>query len=118
MFTSHDPSKMSEPPQERKFSSTPRTKFRSNQVHQIEDVYGDDPEEAEEVEPDPYEDEYNLQEGEEADQASEDGEEASVTGEDEQEGATATFLAGVSMDRTGKRPPPCYMFASVDPVGI
>ena len=102
VFSSHDPSKMSEPPQKRKFSTRPRSKFRSNRVHQIDDDYGGDPEEAEEAEPDPYKDEGDPQEGKEGEQASEEGEEASVSCEEESDALVPIFLAGISMDKTGK----------------
>ena len=73
-FSSHDSSKMSEPPQERKFSGEPRSKFRSNCVHHIDDHYGCDPSEAEKAELEPLEDDVEPQEGEQAEQASEEGE--------------------------------------------
>ena len=57
VFSGQDPSKMSEAPQERKYSSKSRSKFRGNRVHHVDDDYGAYPEEAEDYAPDYYEDE-------------------------------------------------------------
>ena len=43
VFTSHDPGKMSEPPQESKSFSKPRSKILGNRVHYVDDDYADDP---------------------------------------------------------------------------
>ena len=68
-FSSQDPGKILEPHQEKKLSSKPRSKFRSNRVHHVDDVYGWDPEEAEDYAPDPYAEEGDPQEAEQAEQA-------------------------------------------------
>ena len=117
VFSGQDPGKISEPPQERKFSGKPRSKFRSSRVHQIDDDYGEDPYDEEwtreKAEPDPEEahEEDEQLERDREEHASEGDEEASASGDEGPEEAVPVFLAGISMDKTGKRPPPCYMFA-------
>ena len=43
VFSGQDLGKISEPPQKRKSSGEPRSKFHSSRVHQIDNDYGEDP---------------------------------------------------------------------------
>ena len=87
---------MSEHPQERKFSSKPRSKFRGNRVHHVDDDYGEDLEEAEEPVPDFCEEEEDQREAQQEEQASEGDEETNDSGEEEQDGATAFLSSGMT----------------------
>ena len=79
--TSQDPCMMSEPPQEKKFSSQPRSKFRGNRVHQVHEDYGEESEEAEEFDMDPYVEGQDTQKAEQEKQASEEEGELDASGE-------------------------------------
>ena len=87
VFSGQDPGKMSEPPQDKKFSGKPRSKIRSSRLHQLDDDCGEDPyyEEwtREKAEPNPeeaHEEDEHLK-GDREEHASDRYEEASANGD-------------------------------------
>ena len=116
IFEEDDSHRRSFPPTDRKPSSGKgRGRFKSR-VHQADEIEGsvdfDEPVEGEHVVKPVVEPDGSGDSGEESGSGSDEQEDSDVDDVEAKVSAPAnSYLAGVSMDVTGKRPPVCHMFA-------